>query len=302
MSLSGLKDVDREILKHVDDEELLKICTINRKTWNEVCDDNFLRRRLMKYPGIEEYKFENESWKQFYLRVLYYVSRMQEEYEYKYNGGDFRLQYDLLGYFKGNKLLIEAARKGELGVVKYAIDKGADHRAIDDYALKLAIYNGHSSVAKFLLSKSDISTRNAALRWASDAGRLDIVKYILEDNEDIYTLQVPFQMAVRFGHLEIVKYLVEKGADIHEEAEDALRRASLTGNLELVKYLVEQGANIHAEEDDALVAASARGHLEVVKYLVQQGAIVHDGNNGAIYWAKRNDHPLVVEYLLSLEK
>ena len=34
MSLSGLKDVDREILKHVDDKLLLRICGINRKTWN----------------------------------------------------------------------------------------------------------------------------------------------------------------------------------------------------------------------------------------------------------------------------
>ena len=63
MSLSGLKDVDREVLKHVDDKELLRVCTIDRNTWNEVCDDNFLRRRLSKYPDIEKYKLENESWK-----------------------------------------------------------------------------------------------------------------------------------------------------------------------------------------------------------------------------------------------
>ena len=41
MSLTSLKDVDREVLKHVGDRELLKICSVNRKTWNEVCDDNF---------------------------------------------------------------------------------------------------------------------------------------------------------------------------------------------------------------------------------------------------------------------
>ena len=56
--LSGLKDVDREILKHVDDKELLKICSIDKKKWNEVCDEHFLKRRLMKYPGIEKYKKE----------------------------------------------------------------------------------------------------------------------------------------------------------------------------------------------------------------------------------------------------
>ena len=59
---SGLKDVDREILKHVNDEELVKVCSTDRKTWNEVCDDNFLKRRLMRYPGIEKYKREDESY------------------------------------------------------------------------------------------------------------------------------------------------------------------------------------------------------------------------------------------------
>ena len=55
MSLSGLKDVDREILTHVDDRELLKFCSIDNKTWNSVCDGDFLRRRLTtKYPEIEK--------------------------------------------------------------------------------------------------------------------------------------------------------------------------------------------------------------------------------------------------------
>jgi hypothetical protein len=63
MSLSGLKDIDREVLKHIGDKELLKICSVDKKTWNEVCDDNFLMRRLTnKYPGIEKYKKEKENW------------------------------------------------------------------------------------------------------------------------------------------------------------------------------------------------------------------------------------------------
>ena len=69
--LSGLKDVDREILKHVADDELIRVCSTDKKTWNEVCDDNFLRRRLAKYPNIAKYKLSNESWKEFFLRVIY---------------------------------------------------------------------------------------------------------------------------------------------------------------------------------------------------------------------------------------
>ena len=55
--LTGLKDTDREILKYVGDRELLKVCAIDRRFWNDVCDSNFLRIRLTnKYPEIEKYK------------------------------------------------------------------------------------------------------------------------------------------------------------------------------------------------------------------------------------------------------
>jgi hypothetical protein len=91
--LTGLKDVDREVLKYVDDKQLLKICSIDKKTWNEVCDDWFLRRRLSKYPDIEKYKKEKESWKRFFLRAIYYIAKMKEKYQYDYISGDFKEQY-----------------------------------------------------------------------------------------------------------------------------------------------------------------------------------------------------------------
>ena len=85
--LTGIKDVDREILSKVD-EELLKVCSVDKRFWNDVCDDNFLRRRLTsKYPGIEKYK---ETWKEFFLKWTFYISKMKEDYEYDYTEGDFK--------------------------------------------------------------------------------------------------------------------------------------------------------------------------------------------------------------------
>jgi hypothetical protein len=55
--ISGIRDLDREILGKVDDNELLNVCLIDKYTWNNVCDDSFLRRRLLsKFPEIEQYK------------------------------------------------------------------------------------------------------------------------------------------------------------------------------------------------------------------------------------------------------
>ena len=67
--LTGLKDTDREVLKYVEDNELLKICSINKRMWYEVCDDGFIRRRLRNIN--EKYKKEDETWKRFFIRSTY---------------------------------------------------------------------------------------------------------------------------------------------------------------------------------------------------------------------------------------
>ena len=207
MSLSGLKDVDREILQHVDDRELLEICTVDRKTWNEVCDDAFLRRRLIsKYPGIEEYKREDESWKRFFLNVIYYISKMKDDHQFEYKNGDFYQQYHMLDKYKGEKddLLVTAATKGELDLVKYALESGADINAYNNAAI--------------------INARN-----------LNVVKYLVEHGADIHVLdEFPLHLAIEDGNFELVKYLVEQGADIHVMEDYAFQIANYT---EILNYL-----------------------------------------------------------------
>ena len=38
--------LDREILKYMEDRELLKVCSINKKMWNCVCDDAFFEKTI----------------------------------------------------------------------------------------------------------------------------------------------------------------------------------------------------------------------------------------------------------------
>ena len=172
MSLSGLKDVDREILKHVDDEELLKFCSLDRKTWNEVCDDNFLRRRLNNnYPGTNQYKKDDESWKQFFLKVLYYKAKMKEKFEFEFVGGEFKKQYELLKNHTGNILLMLSAENGETSLVKYAIKNGSK---VYNYALKGAAANGHLDIVKYLVERGaniHVQNDNPCLLYTSPSPR-----------------------------------------------------------------------------------------------------------------------------------
>ena len=238
MILSGLKDVDREILKHVDDRELLEICIIDRKTWNEVCDDNFIRRRLEKYPGIRKYKRDNQSWKSFFLEVLYYVSKMKDEYKYDYTSGNFRKQYEILGHGTINYVLMEAARQGEFPLVKFAVENGSN----------------------FFTS---------AAGHAAEKGHYDIVKYLIEAGK-ITELKYLLSRAIRGGNVDVVKLLFDKGAVV-DQNNDATIGAILSGHLDILKYLVEHGANPRAQNDYILIAAARIGNLDIINYLLSFG-------------------------------
>ena len=205
MSLSGLKDIDREVLKYVDDKELIKFCSFERKTWNEVCDDNFLKRRLSsKYSGIEKYRRENETWKQFYLRAVYTISKMREDYKIFYLSGDFEKQYELLKTYKEGIILLEnAADTGQLDLVKYAYEKGVN----SSYALMLASENGHLEIVKYLVEQG-VTINYHILRRAMLTGHFDIVKYLVEHGADIHALSdFDFKLALEYGYSDIVKYL-----------------------------------------------------------------------------------------------
>ena len=288
MSLSGLKDTDREILKHIGDEELLKICSLNRKTWNEVCDDNFLRRRLMRYPGIEKYKSEKESWKQFFLRAIYYISKMEEDFKFIYSEGDFKKQYNLLTQYNDEKLLFEASKEGDLSMVKYALGQGVNIHAGDDIALQRASENGHLEVVRYLIEKGANvgGFQNYALQEASKNGHLEVVKYLIKHGADVNAIDgYALTAAIGNGHLNVVKILVENGANVNMR--NPLSDATSLGDFEIVKYLVEHGANIHAIRPYSLRSAAEDGHSKVVEYLLEHGADVHALDDEDLGWRNR---------------
>ena len=270
MSLSGLKDIDREILKYVDDDELLKVCSLDKKTWKETCDDNFLRRRVSKYLDIAKYKFENENWKKFFARFIHYRSELLKR-NFVYTSGDFVKKYNALKNYTKESLFIKAVTDGDLELVKYSVEK----------------------------ENSDIhTTEGYALRFASQYGHYDIVKWLLEQGLDIHAEnEAALNSACHYGYLEIVKLLVTSGADIHICQDFALRSAADGGHFDVVKYLVENGANVQAADNLALTVACKRNHFEMVKYLIQAGAIP---TKEVLTYAFSLENPEIYNYLMQM--
>ena len=296
--LTGLKDVDREILKYLPDEELLEICPINRRMWNEVCDDNFLTRRLReKYGGIEKYKKENESWKRFFLRTIYYISKLKD-FKYEYKEGDFEMQYRLLYHNKSmNKLLVEAASNGELPLVKYALKNGAYLHFLQHSAVRNAAAEGHLDIVRYLIEQGANIPPQALIESVAN-GHFDVVKYLVGE-KNVSPNDVALTRAVLFERKDIVKYLIEHGANVRAENDYALRWAARAGHFDLVKLLVEKGANIHAENDYALLWAVENGHFDIVKFLIEHGADISTYNNKPLRIAKEFGRTEIYNYLLS---
>ena len=210
MSLTGLKDADREILKHIGDDELLKVCSTDKRMWNQVCDDSFIRRRLQKYSDVENYK-ENNSWKMFFLEVVHYVKIMKSRFTFQYIGGDFKKQWNILNSNVGRSLLHESISETELSLLKHAIEQ---------------------------ISKYDKFAKDYALRISSMKGNLEAMKLLIECGANIHVGEnFPLRNSVFHKRLKIVKYLISKGADVHAVNNEIFQTACENNDLEMIEYL-----------------------------------------------------------------
>jgi ankyrin repeat protein len=273
------KDIKRLIGYFLDDKDILNYSVINKDQYNNICNEEFFHNILLsRYPNTLKYK--NTNFKKYFLWVINYVYLLHREYGFdykKYGEGSPKRQYKIfkkLNHKKDmNELLDLASKTGELSLVKFAAENGANIDGYDGWALQMATRNGH----------------------------LEIVKYLVEHGADIHKYQgLALRLASQNGHLAIVKYLMEHGANIYERNDEALRWASEKGHLEVVKYLVEHGANIHACDDIALRYAIHNGYLEVVKYLVDHGADIHVDRDEALRWARQKRRLEIVKYLSRL--
>lgn len=156
MKFTGNKDADREILSKLEDKELLQACSINRYFKYSVCNDEFFKRRLMKYPNIEKYRGD-KNWRRFFLETVYYISKLKEEFKYDYVFGNPEKQYDLLKNSRnGLYVFFDAARSGELALVMYILKKydfdleDIETREDINFAIEEAKYNGHHLIVDYL--------------------------------------------------------------------------------------------------------------------------------------------------------
>lgn len=75
------KDVYEHLMNFADDKDIVNMLSVNRKFSDPIFFQNVLRKR---YPLLIPFKQKRESWRQFYLRMITYIAKLQEEFDIPY--------------------------------------------------------------------------------------------------------------------------------------------------------------------------------------------------------------------------
>ena len=294
MMLTGNKNADLyEILMIFDDESLLNFCksAVNQEYEKSLCrDEKFWESRFYKkYPLLIKFK-ENQTYKKFYLEMVYYISKLEEEFGIPYISSK---EFDPKRFYKiyrndeniYNEAMIEAAKEGHADIVKLMINKGANHF---NNTMREAARKGHTDIVKLMIEKG-ATEFNGAMEAASAGGHMDIVKLMIE--KGAYNFNGAVYFAIAKGHMDIVKLLIQKGAKIFNEY---IYMAIRYRNMDMLKLLLKNTKLEINEINRAMITAAQEGELSIVKLMVEKGATDF---YKAIEAAEKRRNMNIIEYL-----
>ncbi|MFW5693983.1 MAG: ankyrin repeat domain-containing protein [Alkalispirochaeta sp.] len=119
------------------------------------------------------------------------------------------------------------------------------------------------------------------LLMAAEQGRMDIVRYLVEEAEaDVNATTpesrgeiTPLRYAITNEDYEMVRYLVRNGADVNQANRAGwtpIMTAARTGNREILGFLLDEGADLHARTEDGTTpvrVASNHGWTDIVVWM-----------------------------------
>lgn len=208
--------------------------------------------------------------------------------------------FDIDLHYQNNNALKLAINHGNLYIIKFLIEKGADINIGFLYSCKFAKTN-RDNIIKYIISNNPDLFYNdgEALMNASIAGDGKLVEYLIDHGLTPY-IDDAFTNACESGHFQIVKYLFNKGAQINTLINNAnpLVLSCQNGFLNIVEFLIENNADIHICNDNAILTATRNGHLKIVKYLIRSGMNLQSLNDVLLEACVDNNHFEILKYLI----
>ena len=248
------KNIYENIINFADNRTILNMLSVNKKFNDPIFFEKVIDR---KYHLLKQFKEKNESWRQFFVKMAYYIAKLEEEYDIPYIPSR---NYNPEEFYEENNYE----------------DNDDENIDIYDNAMNFAAEGGDLKIVKQMIKKLEETDQEPQFDWAMESavmeGHLDIVKYLIEkgSNDFSYFMGV----AAYEGHLNIVKLMIEKGEEMGTELDlnRAMGRAAEGGHLNIVKLMIEKGEEINQELDfiNAMSLAAKGGHTEIVKYLKEK--------------------------------
>jgi hypothetical protein len=180
-TLTLQKQTDIVISDEISDRDLLNLCIANPSL--SICrDDNFWRERLFrKYGNVQ--KSDEKTWKTFYLQLLYYMDKSDNN---------------------ANKAMRLAAKGGHRDLVDLFIQRGANDWNLGMYG---AAEGGHRDLVDFFIQRG-ATDWNSGMARAAEGGHRDLVEFFIQKGADDWVLGM--ECAALEGHRDLVKFFKEK--------------------------------------------------------------------------------------------
>ena len=123
------KDVYEYMTQFGDDEDILVMLKVNKK-FNKIINDDFFRRVLQrKYPLLLKFKKDDESYRDFYIKMVYYIGLLEERDGIPYIPIEHfnpEKYYKMRLRHRRADAMIYAMRAGRPDLAKKILDSGID--------------------------------------------------------------------------------------------------------------------------------------------------------------------------------
>jgi ankyrin repeat protein len=185
---------------------------------------------------------------------------------------------------RANLMLEDGILEEDFGIVKQALDNGADANHIDisdNYVICDAVLDCQIEIIKLLVEKGanvDISCDDSPLLAdVMPCNNLELVQILVEKGAKINILDdlgsPPLAYGISLCNDEIVKYLLEKDADKNLKDEDGFLPVTYATTKERVQFLEKLGFDTNPVTDDGitfLMKAVEGNDYQVAKYLIEE--------------------------------
>jgi ankyrin repeat protein len=212
------------------------------------------------------------------------LERLPSRMQYAFDCDAFDSEHDTS---EANEALIAAIQANSMPAMVQAIEDGASVAGALDAdgstALHYAALEGELPLLDWLVNHgADLTAVDklgcTALHLAGQDGTVPVLELLVEHGADITAVDIDHATALHFasanGHIAAMEWLVTHGADLTavvKTGRTALFSAALNGQVEAMEWLVGQGVDVAAPDEDghtALFCARRWGQKGSVEWLL----------------------------------